>query len=141
MVDGNHDNGERTDEQADGSPDRTSVGTIEFDTVLELCRSRHRRCVLAVLDEERRPLTINDLTKTVFTYNHHMPITEVSGERQRQIRHRLHHEHVPKLVSAGIVEFDTERQLVKPTARFDELQPHLSAIIDADPALETPVRL
>ena len=141
MVDGNHDIAERIDDQVDGTPDRQRVGTIELDTVLDLCRSRHRRCVLAVLDEERRPLTINDLTKTVVKYNHHMPITEVSAERQRQIRRRLHHEHIPKMETEGVVEFDPERRLVEPTAQFDELHPHLSAIVDADPALEKPVRL
>lgn len=118
-----------------------SRDSIEFDTVLDLCRARHRRIVLAVLAEERRSLTVNDLSKTVLKHDYQTPVTEVSEEVLAEIRLALYHEHIPKLASVGVIEYDPERQHVVPTAWFDQLQPSLSAIIEADPDLELPVEL
>jgi len=114
---------------------------IDFDTVLDLCRDPHRRIVLAVLIEEQRSLTVNDLTKTILKYNHQMPITEVPKEELTKVQLSLQHVHIPKLEMEGVIEYDQKRQQVEPTERFDQLQPHLSAIIDLDPGLEKTVVL
>lgn len=115
--------------------------SITYDTLLELCQNHQRRIVLAVLAAERRTLTLNDLTKTILKHNHHTPLTDVSEETATQIQTALHHVHVPKLLEVGVVIYDTERQLVTPTARFEQLQPRLSTIIDADPELTVPLEL
>ncbi|ELY57693.1 DUF7344 domain-containing protein [Natronolimnohabitans innermongolicus] len=118
------------------------VGTsLEFDTLLELCHEQHRRIVLAVLASEKRSLTVSDLTKAIVKHNHHTPLLEISEEDVRPIRLSLHHVHIPKLADLSLVTYDRERQLVEPTAQFDQLQPQLSAVIDADPELEAPVAL
>lgn len=114
---------------------------IEFDTVLDLCRDQHRRIVLAVLAEEKRSLTVNDLTKTILKYNHQTPVTEVSEEILTEIRLSLDRVHIPKLESVGVIEYDPERQHAKPADRFDQLQPYLSAIVDLDPTLEELIEL
>lgn len=118
------------------------VGTSsEFDTLLELCQERHRRIVLAVLATEKRSLTMNDLTKVIVKHNHHTPLREVSEDELGQIRMALFHVHIPKLEDLSLVDYDQERQQVEPTSQFDQLQPQLSAIIDADPDLEAPIVL
>ncbi|MCU4974126.1 hypothetical protein OB955_15460 [Halobacteria archaeon AArc-m2/3/4] len=118
-----------------------SRDSTEFDAVLDLCRDHHRRIVLAVLAEERRPLTMNDLSKAILKYNHSTPVTEVSEEVLTEIRLSLYHEHIPKLESEEIIEYDPERQHVVPTERFDQLRPSLSVIIEVDPDLQVPVEL
>lgn len=118
-----------------------SEDPIEFDTVLGLCRDRHRRIVLALFAAQRRTLTVRDLTRAVVKHNHHAQLPAVSEETLRRIRYSLHHVHVPKLAASGVVEYDRDRQLVNPTDRFDQLQPALSAIVAADPDLEPPVEL
>ncbi|MFP9193776.1 DUF7344 domain-containing protein [Natronosalvus vescus] len=114
---------------------------IEFDTILDLCRDQHRRIVLAVLAEEHRSLTLDDLSKAILKYNHQTPVTAASEEVLTEIRLTLYHEHIPKLESEGIIEYDTERQHVVPTKQLDQLNPSLFAIIEADPGLQVPVAL
>ncbi|UHQ97924.1 hypothetical protein HYG81_18865 [Natrinema zhouii] len=114
---------------------------ITFDIVLDLCGDEHRRIILAVLAEEQRSLTVNDLRSTILTYNHHMPVTEASGEVLTEIQSSLHETHIPKLESAGVLEYDSERQIVEPTEQFDQLQPHLSVILGTDPNLDEPIKL
>ncbi|MFC6718377.1 hypothetical protein ACFQGT_12105 [Natrialbaceae archaeon GCM10025810] len=84
---------------------------------------------------------MNDLSKAILKYNHRTPVTEVSEELLAEIRIALSHDHIPKLESAGVIEYDPERQHVVPTERFDQLRPLLSAIIEADPDLQLPVEL
>uniref|UniRef100_UPI003D99F217 DUF7344 domain-containing protein n=1 Tax=Halomicrococcus sp. NG-SE-24 TaxID=3436928 RepID=UPI003D99F217 len=112
-----------------------------FDSVLSLCRNQHRRIVLALLTEEQRSLPLNDLTKTILTYNHQTTITEASEDVITEVRRSLHHVHLPKLASAGLINYDPERQLVEPTEQLDQMQPTLSPILDADSTLEAPMEL
>ena len=113
----------------------------DFDTVLDLCRDEHRRIVLAVLAEEQRSVTVTDLTKVILKYIHQKPITEASERVLTQIQLSLHHVHIPKLESARVIEYDPEHKHVEPAVQFDQLQPSLRAILDADPSLEQPVEL
>lgn len=117
------------------------VGALSFDTVLDLCRNEHRRIVLAVLAEEQRPLTVNDLTKTILKYNHQTPMGEASEVVITRIQHSLHHAHLPKLAAAGVIDYDTERHRVEPTDDFAHRIPYLSTVLDADPDLERPVEI
>ncbi|WP_226042120.1 hypothetical protein [Natrinema sp. DC36] len=118
-----------------------SKDSIAFDSVLDLCQHQHRRILLGAFTEEQRSLTLNDLTKIVLKYNHQTPITEVAEDVLTKIRHSLYHVHLPKLVSEGLINYEPERQLVEPTEQFDQVQPTLSTILDADPSLEAPIKL
>lgn len=113
------------------------VGTkAEFDSILELCGDDHRRIVLGTLLEQRRTLTMRDLSEAIVEYNHHAPLQAVSGELMTEIRIELHHVHVPKLEAAGLVEYDSERDLVEPTAEFDRVAAQVKAVLEAGPALD-----
>ena len=118
-----------------------SEDSIAFDSVLDLCQNQHRRIVLGTLAEEQRSLTLNDLTKVVLKYNHQTPITEASADVLIEIRLSLYHVHLPKLASEGLINYDPERQLVEPTEQLDQVQPTLSAILDAESSLEAPMKL
>ena len=115
--------------------------SIDFDTVLELSRTEHRRIVLGLLAGHGRTLTINDLTKAIVKHNHGIPVSDASAELFESIAIELVHVHVPKLADHGLVEYDHERRLVEPTALFEQLEPELSVIFEADPGLEVPVEL
>lgn len=115
--------------------------STSYDSILDLCRDQHRRIVLATLAGEQRSLTVNDLTKTILKHNHHTPITEASADVMTEIRRSLYHVHIPKLAAEGLVDYDSEREVVELTEQFDQVHPTLSTIIGADPALETPMKL
>jgi hypothetical protein len=53
----------------------------------------------------------------------------------------LYHTHLPRLASEGLVTCDPDRELVEPIEHFEEVQPTVSTILDADPTLESPVEL
>ena len=115
--------------------------TARFDTVLELCRDRYRRQILAVLASESRPLSLDDLTETIFEYDRQASSTEIAPDAIDRIRLSLHHKHLPRLEQYGVVAYDLEQHLVTPTATFDELQPLFSPVLEADPSFELPATL
>jgi len=112
-----------------------------FDSVLDLCRHQHRRIVLAILTAEQRSLTLQDLTKTILKYNHQTPLREASEDVLTDIRLSLHHVHLPKLASEGLVSYDPDQQRVEPTEQFEQVQPTVSTILAADPTLDVPLEL
>ena len=118
-----------------------SETTSAFDSILDLCQHQHRRIVLALLEAKQRSLTLDDLTQTVLKYNHRMSPTAVSEDVLTEIRLSLHHLHLPKLASDGFITYDPDRQLVEPTEQFEQVEPTLATILDADPTLETPIEL
>lgn len=118
-----------------------SETSVTVDSVLDLCQHQHRRIVLAILTTEQQPLTLDDLTKTIFKYNHQIPIADVTEDAITDIQISLYHSHLPKLAEEGLITFDPERQLVKPTKQLEQVTPTLSAILDADPTLNVPLEL
>lgn len=115
------------------------VGTsIGFDTVLDLCQYERRRIVLSVLTDQQQPVTVTDLAETVVERDRRGPPTEAAAETLASVETSLNHVHLPRLVDAGLVEYSRERQLMEPTDQFVQGEPHLSAILDADPLLAMP---
>jgi len=112
-----------------------------FDSVLDLCRNQHRRIVLGMLLAEQRSVTLNDLTRTVLTYNHHTLPTEAPDDVVAETRISLHHNHLPKLASEGIITYKPDRGHVAATEQLEAIQPVVTTILDADPELEAPIEL
>uniref|UniRef100_UPI00315C98A7 DUF7344 domain-containing protein n=1 Tax=Halopiger xanaduensis TaxID=387343 RepID=UPI00315C98A7 len=84
---------------------------------------------------------MNDLTKTVVKHVSQASITEVSTDVLAQIQISLHHVHLPKMTEAGLIEYEPEKGIIEPTAKFDRVKPQLSTLIEADPAFEAPLEL
>jgi|AntRauTorcE11898_2_1112593.scaffolds.fasta_scaffold68888_2 hypothetical protein len=112
------------------------AGTPTLETVLGVCRHKHRRIVLAALANQQQSISIDDLTDAIIKHNHHLLPTETDDETDKQIHVGLHHVHLPKLVDAGFIQYDAERKLVEPTAQVGREESHLSAILAMDSELQ-----
>lgn len=116
------------------------VGTsVEFGAALDLCRAERRRIVLATLAGRAQQVSLADLAATVVEHERHARPTAAADEALTRVESSLHHVHLPKLAAAGVVDYDADRRLVEPTAQFERGEPHLSAILDADPTLAAPL--
>ncbi|NHN59241.1 MULTISPECIES: hypothetical protein [Halorussus] len=115
------------------------VGTLELDTVLDVCEHKHRRIVLAALADQHQSFSIDDLTNAIVKHDHHTPPSEAADETITKIRTGLHHVHLPMLAEAGLIQYDPERQLVEPTAQLDRAESHLSVVLAVDSELQTPL--
>ena len=112
-----------------------------FDSVLDLCQNQHRRIVLGILVAEQRSVTLNELTEAIIEYNHDTPPTEASDELLGETRISLHHHQLPKLAAEGFITYDPDREHAEATEQLMQVEPTVSAILDADPELEAPIEL
>ena len=110
---------------------------IELDTVLDVGEHKHRHVVLAALADQQQPVPTNNLTNAIVKHNHQTPLTEAADETVTQIQIALHHVHLPKLAETGLIQYDSERQLVEPTVQVDRAASHLSAIRAINSELST----
>jgi len=118
-----------------------SEDSTAIDSVFDLCQNKRRRIVLGALAEEERSVALNDLSKVVFKYTHHTPLTEASADILTEIRVSLYHAHLPKLATGGLINYDAEAELVEPTERLVQVQGTVSTILRADSSLEAPIEL
>jgi len=70
----------------------------------ELLANERRRNVLAVLDRETTPVTLETVAGQVAGHETAPAMPDV--DTVRSVRISLHHVHLPKMTSLGVVEYD-----------------------------------
>ena len=80
---------------------------LDDDTRHRILSSKRRRVLLDVLDDRWTPVDLDTLAEAVGTREN---AAEAGAERVGPVAVTLHHNHLPMLAQAGVVEYD-------PTAR------------------------
>lgn len=109
-----------------------SENPASVDSILDLCRNQYCRIAIRTLAEEQRSMTIDELSKVIFSEVHQTPITGASEDELTNIRTSLYHAHLPKLAAKGHVTYDAERQLVEPTEQLTGVHSTLSTFLAGD---------
>jgi len=102
----------------------------ERDVVYRALGDDRRLTVLDCLSTTGGPLALADLARAVVAREGVESPVEPSGEGVQTVYLSLYHRHVPRLAEAGLVRFDSERELVGPGPRFDDLDSLLSGADD-----------
>lgn len=118
---------------ADGPLGGSGEGEIvNLDVGFSLLRSRWRRIVLRYFYlNQQREVPLGELVE--YIDNCESDFDPDAGEPDRdRIELSLHHNHLPKLESAGVVEYDRDERSVE-YRRSGELEQLLQAAIDVSP--------
>lgn len=102
-------------------------GSVSID-VIALLGDRRRRTVLETLADDTRTMALRDLAEDVAVDEHDGPASEISADTVQRIATSLYHVHIPQLVDAGVVEYDMDRDEVRPSGRTDRIERALSVI-------------
>lgn len=94
-------------DRQDASPDLLS-------DAFQLLSVRRRRVTLRVVREYDDDLTLPDLAEEVAIRESHKPIPEIPPETVTEVYISLYHDHMPRLVDTGLLEYEQERDLVSP---------------------------
>ncbi|WP_049926130.1 DUF7344 domain-containing protein [Halopiger goleimassiliensis] len=84
------------------------------DETLELLANSRRRRFLEVMRTYDEQLTLPDAAEEVAVREAGQSVRDLSAERVRDVYISLYHDHLPRLVDAGLLEYDQERDLVAP---------------------------
>ncbi|WP_227378574.1 DUF7344 domain-containing protein [Haladaptatus halobius] len=93
--------------------DSSSSPDLSLDTIFDILSHSHRRYVLSYLSQTEDDLaTVADLV--AFVSNHESEDeTSVQRTQDDAVRVAMHHNHLPKLDDAGVIEFDTQSETIR----------------------------
>ena len=96
--------------------DDLSAPTETVDEAFELLAHRRRRVFLHVMRSYGEAVTLPDAAEAVASQEFGRDVVELSAERVANVYLSLYHDHLPRLVDAGLVRYDQDRDLVAPTS-------------------------
>lgn len=105
------------------------------DVTFELLSNARRRYALAYLSRRGQPMTIEGLARQIAAWETDTPVSDVDETSVERVMMTLHHNHIPKLRAAGLVE-KAEREegyVLEPTDRVNEVEAELSMGLDNAP--------
>lgn len=91
-------------------------------TVFDVLSNTRRRHALYELRNHDRTLSIHHLALTVAAWESERSISAVDDDLYQEIMTGLHHTHLPKLVHAGLIDYDEDRERVSLIASAAEIE-------------------
>ena len=105
--------------------------SLALDDQLSLLSSRYRRYLLYGLSKYTTPVSLAVLTDTVTGLEHGAPVDQYRDERL-DIYTALYHNHLPRLVDAGVVRYDQSDDAVDVGPNAPALVSLLELTVDHD---------
>lgn len=96
--------------------DEREKAATTVDETFELLANERRRLLLHVMRSYGEAVTLPDAAEAVASREFGRDVATLSGERIATVYLSLYHDHLPRLVEAGLLEYDQERDLVSPAA-------------------------
>ncbi len=84
------------------------------DAAFRLLADRRRRLLIEVVRAHDEALTLPDVAEEVAQRETGRSIVDLSPEQVKEVYISLYHDHLPRLVDAGLLEYEQERDLVAP---------------------------
>ncbi|WP_254838755.1 DUF7344 domain-containing protein [Natronomonas marina] len=106
-----------------------STGPISHDTAFDLLSNARRRFVLRRLQEADDGIKLGDLATELSAVENGIPAEELSDKQRKRTYVSLYQTHIPKLEESGIITYDGDSGVVRPTDRLGEL----AAYFDSEP--------
>lgn len=110
---GEDENADDSDGQPDETCDKGPIGdvSLSLDTTLEILANNDRRAIIEYLrDAADQTATIDELANYLISQKSKQS-EEYPGHDH--IQTTLHHIHIPKLVDAGLIDYDARNQKIR----------------------------
>ena len=98
----------------------------QLSAALRVLSNPRRRHTLRVVREHGEEISLPDVADEVAVREHDRPLPEISAETVSDIYISIYHDHLPRLVDAGLLGYDQERDLVRPGFDADQFDANSS---------------
>lgn len=105
-------------------------GAVDIDEIFAALSNPRRRFVIACLDANSRPLPMAELAVELASRECDTPRIGLSDEQVRSRTIVLHHMHVPKLASLGIVDHDGETDTVALVDQYEGISDNAAVSVE-----------
>ncbi|MDG5821910.1 winged helix-turn-helix domain-containing protein [Natronococcus sp. A-GB7] len=94
------------------NPEELTFNTSDrFDEILSSLSNTQRRRIISHLQEEGSA-SQSEIAHQLVRWNYDSPPDEVSDKAVERIKINLHHEHLPQLEDAGLIEYDRRSKML-----------------------------
>lgn len=116
-------------------PFPTESSSLSPDEVFHILQTSRRREAIRYLLREDGPIEMSDVAERVAAREHDTTVRDLTSKQRQRVYVPLYQSHLPKLDTAGVIEYDKPRGIVRPTDRLEQFRPYLEA--GASPPVET----
>ncbi|MFC6973977.1 hypothetical protein ACFQL1_03715 [Halomicroarcula sp. GCM10025709] len=107
---------------------RDADDSLSKGEIFDVLQNERRRHTLQYLRENRGPVDLGDLASHVAAMEYDCESTDVSSAQRKRVYTTLQQTHLPRLDEAGIVEYDSDDNLISTTPQTQELTVYLEIV-------------
>jgi hypothetical protein len=108
-------------------PDGTRE-SLPKSEIFDVLRNERRRLVLRYLQSHDGEVDLGALATQVAAWEYDTPRDGISAKERKRVYTTLQQSHLPKMDSVGIVAFDRERGIVRPTEYTQDMSMYLEIV-------------
>lgn len=114
--------------------DARSNGTpgVSRDDLFDVLSNHRRRYALHFLKQRDRAVSLGNLAEEIAAWENDVSIVELTATDRKRVYTALQQFHVPKMATAGVVEFDAPRGVVTLTEAAGNLDVYLDVVAEDD---------
>jgi len=103
----------------------TEGGELTQDTVFEILSNSRRRFMLSYLNEHDGPVDLMDLANEIAAWENDTTVDQLTDKQSKRVYVSVYQTHVPKLVSTGLIEYDSDSGLIELSDRAEEIDRYM----------------
>ena len=98
------------------------------DDLYEVLANRRRRYTVHALEGNGREMELGEIAEKVAAWENDIDEVEVSYDERKRVYTALQQSHLPKMERKGVVEYDKNRGIVKPTPALEDVDVYMEII-------------
>jgi hypothetical protein len=98
---------------------------LSKDVLFELLRNQRRRDAIAFLKHEGGTTTLSDMAEHIAALENDTTVAQLTSSQRKRVYIGLYQCHLPKMATAGIVDFDKNRGTIELLESATQLDPFL----------------
>ncbi|ADD06043.1 uncharacterized protein Nmag_2483 [Natrialba magadii ATCC 43099] len=114
---------ENEEEEEEEEPAPLSKGDV-----FEVLRNQRRRYVLHFLKQDGRPVELGDLAQQLAAWEYDTTLDGVTPAQRKRVYTTLQQTHLPKMDEVGILHFDSDQGVIRPTDRTRDISVYLEIV-------------
>jgi hypothetical protein len=107
---------------------------VSREETFTLLSNRRRRYALHMLtdDDLEEPFELGEIAEQVAAWENDVPVERLSSNQRKRAYTALQQTHLPKMSEAGVVDFDKDRGVVRPTEAIEDVDIYLEVVSGRD---------
>lgn len=114
------------------TPEEETEETLSKDTIFELLKNQRRRDALAYLKANDGEATLSDMAEFIAAKENDITVQELSSSQRKRVYIGLYQCHLPKMASAGVIDFEKNRGDITIRPLAEQLEPFLNGDVEAE---------